>query len=265
MPEAVKAILNKLFLIIIIGGTVLIPTYIGVTAGFTLGHRYLTKLQNQQPASLFTYVQSASNPMGIVKGYRDLNKMVVAYKAYPQYRQAYFNAAFDAKFYGPVIGGFLLGLFTLFLMRAPLMDFRPYRKKEKIHGDARWSTEADLKRAKLRAKKGLLMGRTGTANYLIADDFQHVLLFAPTGSGKGVGFVIPNLLFWEESVICHDIKLENYELTSGYRNKKLGQPCYVWNPADPNGVSHCYNPLDWISDKPGQMVDDVQKGAKCGE
>jgi UDP-N-acetylglucosamine 1-carboxyvinyltransferase len=34
---------------------------------------------------------------------------------------------------------------------------------------------------------------------------------------------------------------------------------FLRDPADPNGLSHCYNPLDWISDKPGQMVDDVQK------
>jgi type IV secretion system protein VirD4 len=153
----------------------------------------------------------------------------------------------------------ILALFTLFVMRAPLMDFRPFRKKESIHGDAKWADEITIRKAKLRAKKGILLGSSGGKNYLIADDFQHILLFAPTGSGKGVGFVIPNLLFWEESVICHDIKLENYELTSGYRNKKLGQNCYVWNPADPNGNSHCYNPLDWLSEKPGQLVDDVQK------
>jgi type IV secretion system protein VirD4 len=73
-----------------------------------------------------------------------------------------------------------------------------------------------------------------------------------------VGFVIPNLLFWQESVVCHDIKLENYELTSGWRQKQ-GQDIFLWNPADPDGHSHCYNPLDWISEKPGQMVDDVQK------
>jgi type IV secretion system protein VirD4 len=84
------------------------------------------------------------------------------------------------------------------------------------------------------------------------------LLFAPTGSGKGVGFVIPNLLFWEDSVVVHDIKLENYELTSGWRAKK-GQQVFVWSPADPDGNTHCYNPIDWVSNKPGQMVDDVQK------
>jgi type IV secretion system protein VirD4 len=73
-----------------------------------------------------------------------------------------------------------------------------------------------------------------------------------------VGFVVPNLLFWEDSVICHDIKGENYEITSGWR-AKMGQQVYFWNPADADGYTHCYNPLDWISDKPGQMVDDSQK------
>lgn len=52
---------------------------------------------------------------------------------------------------------------------------------------------------------------------------------------------------------------QNYELTSGYREKKMGQKCYVWSPADPDGKTHCYNPIDWVSNKPGKMVDDVQK------
>ncbi len=155
------------------------------------------------------------------------------------------------------VAGFFGGLILLFLVRAPLIDFRPFKLIESVHGDAHWATESEIKQAKLRAKKGLLLGNT-KKGYLIADDFQHVLLFAPTGSGKGVGFVIPNLLFWQESVVIHDIKGENHELCSGYRGS-LGQDVWYWNPADPDGISHCYNPLDWISDKPGQMVDDVQK------
>ncbi len=165
---------------------------------------------------------------------------------------------FSMKIIGPPAGGAFASLFLLYIMRAPLMDFRPFKLQESVHGDAHWASEAEIRKAKLRAKKGLLLGRTGANNYLICDDFQHILLFAPTGSGKGVGFVIPNLLFWQESVVCHDIKMENHELCSGYR-KKIGQDVYLWNPADPDGVSHCYNPLDWISEKPGQMVDDVQK------
>jgi type IV secretion system protein VirD4 len=146
-----------------------------------------------------------------------------------------------------------------FMFRAPLMDWRPFKKKESIHGDAKWATEKDIRKAGLRSKKGMLLGRDTKGKLLIADGFQHSLLFAPTGSGKGVGFVIPNLLFWTDSVVVHDIKLENYDLTSGFRSKRLNQKTYVWNPANPDGLSHCYNPIDWVSSKPGQMVDDVQK------
>ncbi len=173
----------------------------------------------------------------------------------PEYMAQLQQATLD--YIMPPAVGFLVGMIFLYLIRAPLLDFRPFKLSEMVHGDAHWATESEIKRAKLRAKKGLLLGQT-KKGYLIADDFQHVLLFAPTGSGKGVGFVIPNLLFWQDSVVCHDIKMENHELCSGYR-ASIGQEVYLWNPADPDGISHCYNPLDWISEKPGQMVDDVQK------
>jgi type IV secretion system protein VirD4 len=103
----------------------------------------------------------------------------------------------------------------------------------------------------------MLLGKDAQG-YFVADGFQHALLFAPTGSGKGVGFVVPNLLFWQHSVVVHDIKLENHEITSGWRAKQ-GQKVFVWEPANPEGKTHCYNPIDWVSEKPGQMVDDVQK------
>ncbi|MBM5783223.1 MAG: type IV secretion system protein VirD4, partial [Pelagibacterales bacterium] len=150
-------------------------------------------------------------------------------------------------------------LATIFwIFRAPIMDWRPFKKPESIHGEAKWAENKEIKKMGLRSKTGILLGMY-KKRMLIAGGYQHILLFAPTGSGKGVGFVIPNLLFWEESVIVHDIKLENYELTSGWRKKHLKQKVFLWNPADPDGVSHCYNPMDWISKKPGQMVDDVQK------
>ncbi len=157
-----------------------------------------------------------------------------------------------------IIPFIVLGL-SGWMLRAPLMDWRPFKKTESVHGDARWADEKAIKKAGLRSETGMLMGKDTRGKLLIAGGYQHALLFAPTGSGKGVGFVIPNLLFWEDSVFIHDIKLENYELTSGYRKNKMGQKVFLWNPADGDGKSHCYNPLEWISTKPGQMVDDVQK------
>ncbi len=139
-----------------------------------------------------------------------------------------------------------------------IIYFEVVKKKESLHGDAHWASEKELIKAGLRAKKGLLMGKD-KKGFLIAAGFQHTLLFAPTGSGKGIGFIIPNCVFWEESLICHDIKLENFDRSSKWRRDYLKQEIFCWVPADQDGKSHCYNPLDWISKKKGQMVDDVQK------
>jgi type IV secretion system protein VirD4 len=168
------------------------------------------------------------------------------------------NNYFVAKLLASVLGCILGTIGVVLSIKSSLMEWKPYKKKEKIYGDARWATEKDVKSAGLRSKSGMLLG-VDNNGYYIADGYQHALLFAPTGSGKGVGFVIPNCLFWEDSLFVHDIKLENYELTSGYRERKMGQKCYVWAPADPDGKTHCYNPIDWVSNKPGKMVDDVQK------
>ena len=152
---------------------------------------------------------------------------------------------------------FILGTSLIYLKRDLFSKFRPFRSSEELHGSARWASESDIEKANLREKHGVLLGDY-KEEYLVAGGYQHILLFAPTGSGKGVGFVIPNLLFWQESIVVHDIKLENFELTSGWR-KSVGQDVFCWSPADVQGKTHCYNPLDWISRQPGQMVDDVQK------
>ena len=174
----------------------------------------------------------------------------------------FFNMkAYDGKTIFKLLGSFLSPPAILIIIfintKDSILEWRPFKKPESVHGDAQWADEKIIRKAGLRSQKGIILGRD-KKGLLIADGYQHALLFAPTGSGKGVGFVIPNLLFWDESCFVHDIKLENYELTSGYR-EKIGQKVYLWNPASPDGLTHCYNPLDWVSLKPGQMVDDVQK------
>lgn len=86
------------------------------------------------------------------------------------------------------------------------------------YGSARWATEQEIRDAGLLGQDGVLLGRYGS-DYLRHDGPEHVLCFAPTRSGKGVGLVVPTLLTWPGSCIVHDIKGENWELTSGWRSR----------------------------------------------
>ena len=231
----------------IILAILIVPCYIGIGIAFAMyyGDAYVNLIWTDPPYLLTSYWPLFQYWLSLID--------------YWQHGGGAFPQDYTIKLVAAPFGSFFVSLMLLFMIRAPLLDFRPFKDKESVHGDAHWATEAEIKKAKLRAKRGILLGRTGKSNYLIADDFQHVLLFAPTGSGKGVGFVIPNMLFWDQSLVVHDIKMENHDLGSGYRAQVLKQEIYLWNPADPDGISHCYNPLDWISSKPGQMVDYVQK------
>jgi len=197
-----------------------------------------------------------------------VDQFIAIYKNMVHYWKFYFEKhstlslksgnGFILKLWLSTLIPYLFFLAIAWIFRAPILDWRPFKKPESIHGDSHWASDSEIKKMGLRAKNGVLLGKFRN-ELLVAEGYQHILLFAPTGSGKGVGFVIPNLLFWTDSVIVHDIKLENYELTSGWRRKNLKKKVYLWNPANPDGISHCYNPMDWISTKPGQMVDDVQK------
>jgi type IV secretion system protein VirD4 len=84
------------------------------------------------------------------------------------------------------------------------------------YGSARWARPAEIRRAGLLGGAGVVLGRI-RAGYLCHDGPEHVLCFAPTRSGKGVGLVVPSLLTWPDSVIVHDIKGENWALTSACR------------------------------------------------
>lgn len=176
------------------------------------------------------------------------NWAALDYSAY-----GYLKIKLVASIFGPFLVFFIIYVKNF----KKIKEFEFFKPKQKVYGDARWATQYDIERAGLRSKQGMMLGKD-PYGYYVAEGFQHALLFAPTGSGKGVGFVIPNLLFWDHSVVVHDIKLENHGLTSGWR-QKMGQEVFVWEPSNPDGITHCYNPIDWVSKKPGQMVDDVQK------
>lgn len=111
-------------------------------------------------------------------------------------------------------------------------------KSSATYGSARWATRADVAAAGLLAGRGVVIGRLANL-YLRHDGPEHVLCFAPTRSGKGVGLVVPTLLTWPHSAIVHDIKGENWGLTAGFRSR-FGRVLRF----DPTSAdSAAYNPL----------------------
>src|SRR5208337_2630939 len=106
------------------------------------------------------------------------------------------------------------------------------------YGSARWATPEEVRAAKLLGPDGVVLGRFDD-DYLRHDGPEHVLCFAPTRSGKGVGLVVPTLLTWPGSAIVHDIKGENWTLTAGWR-VRFGR-VLLFDPT--NAASAAYNPL----------------------
>ena len=124
-----------------------------------------------------------------------------------------------------------------------------------LHGSARFATAKDIRGAGLTGSKGIIVGKLDD-RFLHFPGQQFCLLAAPTRSGKGVSFVIPNLLNWPDSVVVLDIKLENFLLTSGFRARH-GQSVFLFNPYAEDGRTHRWNPLDGISRDPNLRVGDL--------
>ena len=131
-------------------------------------------------------------------------------------------------------GGFLsiAAAITMSVLRA--------REEKKIitHGSARWALKDEIRQALLLGNSGVVLGKY-EKDYLRHDGPEHVLCFAPTRSGKGVGLVVPTLLTWPGSAIVHDIKGENWTLTAGFRSR-FGR-VLRFDPTNRN--SSAYNPL----------------------
>jgi type IV secretion system protein VirD4 len=149
--------------------------------------------------------------------------------------------------------GFGLPLLCWFVVLVLLLR----KKKQTMHGDARFARAGDLRKQKMLdpAPNGVLVGRF-KGDLVRLPGQQFVILAAPTRSGKGVGVVIPNLLDYQESIVVLDIKQENFDLTSGWRASQ-GQEIYLFNPFAEDRRTHRWNPLSYVSKDPAFRVSDL--------
>jgi type IV secretion system protein VirD4 len=156
------------------------------------------------------------------------------------------------------------GFFSLVLPVA--LAYRRTRKADTetndLHGSAHWATAEEVRKAGIlpdeHNKGGVLFGAfedKGNVQYLRHKGPEHMMVFAPTRSGKGVGIVIPTLLSWDQSVLVHDIKGENWALTSGFRQKVLGQRVIKFDPTSEESAR--FNPLQEIR-LDANLIKDVQ-------
>jgi len=129
-----------------------------------------------------------------------------------------------------------------------------FRQAADSHGAASFASMTELWHANLLTGRGVIIGRK-RLRYLRFDRDGHLLTFAPTRTGKGVGCVIPNLLDHQGSVVVTDIKGENLAIT-GERRKRLGA-VHAIAPFETDFIGSRYNPLDFIRVGMPEDVDDA--------
>lgn len=134
-----------------------------------------------------------------------------------------------------------------------------------LHGSAHWASPKEVRKTGLLNGAGVFVGSyrvKGTPLALRHAGPEHVMTFAPTRSGKGIGLILPTLLAgWDEgSVLVLDIKGENFALTSGYR-ASIGQRIFRFEPTDATGTAARFNPLEEIRVSEPQAILDAQSMA----
>ncbi|MCY1741012.1 type IV secretory system conjugative DNA transfer family protein [Ensifer sp. SL37] len=133
-------------------------------------------------------------------------------------------------------------------------------------GTTHWMDRRELQKKNFfaDARTGFVLAKTtGPAaggDYIVSGKHPHCLLVAPTGRGKGVGFVIPNLLSYKGSAVVLDVKGENFESTARFR-KSMGQTVYRFSPRDFDSPSFRYNPLQRIKaySNPAKRMAELEK------
>jgi type IV secretion system protein VirD4 len=137
-------------------------------------------------------------------------------------------------------------------------------ESESLHGSAHWASEKEVQQTGLLGNgNGVYVGawkdtHSHWIRYLRHDGPEHIMAFAPTRSGKGVGLVLPTLLSWPHSAVIYDIKGENWALTSGWRKQEAGNHVIKFEPSAMDGSSTRFNPLAQVRVRTDREVADVQ-------
>lgn len=154
----------------------------------------------------------------------------------------------------PALQKVALGSIVPALLVAGLVAYVGLKPVSSPLGDAAFQDLASLRRGKWFRKQGHIFGRIGR-NILRVKDDRHHLIIGPTRSGKGAGYVIPNALMHEGSMIVTDLKGEVFKATAGFRRRN-GSQVFLFAPGSEK--TNRYNPLDFIRPERGNRTTDIQ-------
>ncbi|MBI2772565.1 MAG: type IV secretory system conjugative DNA transfer family protein [Burkholderiales bacterium] len=180
--------------------------------------------------------------------------------------------AADPKISGPFvhviwaggIGIVLIAIVAMAKFQSAIKRADEANRGDHLHGSAHWASPDEVKNTGLIGSgKGVYVGawkhpRSGDIAYLRHDGPEHIMAFAPTRSGKGVGLVLPTLLAWPHSALIYDIKGENWALTAGWRKNEANNKVLKFEPTAGDGSSVRYNPLAQVRLRTGKEVADMQ-------
>ncbi len=190
-------------------------------------------LATQWCAQALAYSKSLGAPDLVIAGQRLYQpwKFFLWWYAFDAYARPVFETA----------GAIFLSAVALAVMSA--FAFSLWRSRERAqsdtYGSARWAGTKDV--GALMKGDGVVLG-SFDGRLLRHDGDEHVLVVAPTNTGKSVGISLPTGLVWRHSLIALDLKGENFAITSGLR-ASFG-PVYRFAPAQAD--THRYNPLTQV-------------------
>ena len=116
-----------------------------------------------------------------------------------------------------------------------------------------------MKKKKIVKDSGVVVGiNPYTHHLMLHDGVEHILLMAPTRSGKGVCTIVPTGLIWKHSIFFFDPKGELWSLTSGYRKNFLHQKVLKFQPLCTDGSGARWNPLAEINYRTTEELIDTQ-------
>ncbi len=159
-------------------------------------------------------------------------------------------------------GGYLALCFGAYILFTQYLRSERQEMHRSLHGSAKFATLKDIRRMDLLDNDGVVLGawqgRNGKSFILRHDGPEHVLMVAPTGSGKGVSVVTPTLLTWPHSCVVYDLKKENWALSSRWRKRHANNVVLRFEPAcnDDSGAS--YNPLAEVRLDTDHDIQDVR-------